>query len=84
MICRLPLELTREQDVWMARSPAVPGLLVTGDTFDQVLSELPTVTQALFEACQANGWVFVRDMPEARPPDIVWNLELPHASRQAA
>jgi predicted RNase H-like HicB family nuclease len=84
MIYRLPLELTREQDVWMARSPAVPGLLVIGDTLDQVLSELPTVTQALFDACQAQGWVFVRNTPEARPSDIVWDLELPHASRQAA
>ena len=84
MAYRLPLELTREGDVWMARSPAIQGLLVTGDTLDQVLSELPPVVQALFEACQEKGWTFVKDMPDARPPDIVWILELPYPARQAA
>ena len=81
---RLPLELTREDDTWMARSPAVQGLLVAGNTLDQVLGELPTVIQALFEACQEKGWVFVKGIPDARPSDIVWVLELPHPSRQAA
>jgi hypothetical protein len=84
MAYRLPLELTREGNIWMARSPNVQGLLVTEDTLDQVLGELPVVTQALFEACQDKGWVFVKDIPDARPPDIVWVLELPHLSRQAA
>lgn len=84
MAYRLPLELTREGDVWMARSPAVQGLLVTGDTLDQVLGELPTVMQALFEACHEKGWAFVKDVPDARPSDIVWVLELLHPSRQAA
>ena len=84
MTHRLPLELTREDDLWMARSPTVQGLLVTGNTLDQVLAELPVVTQALFEACQEKGWVFVKDIPDARPSDIVWVLELPNPSRQAA
>ena len=29
MAYRLPLELTREGDVWMARSPTIQGLLVS-------------------------------------------------------
>jgi hypothetical protein len=58
--------------MWMARSPAVPGLLVTGETLDQVLSELPIILQALFEACQEKGWEFVKGAHGARPSDIVW------------
>jgi predicted RNase H-like HicB family nuclease len=81
---RLPLELTCEDGTWMARSPAIQGLLVTGDTINQVLSELPIVAQALFEACQEKGWVFVKDAPEVRLSDIVWVIELPHPMLQAA
>jgi hypothetical protein len=84
MMYHLPLEITRESQLWMARSPAIQGLLVTGDTIDQVLDELPTVAQALFETCQEKGWDFVKDAPDARLADIVWIFEVPHLLLQAA
>lgn len=80
----LPLEITYEDKTWLARSSAVQGLLVTGDTLDQVLTELPVVAQALFEVCQEKGWSFVKDAPAAHLSDIVWTLELPHPLLQAA
>ena len=84
MRCQLPLEISREDHFWMARSSAVTGLLVTGETFDQLLDELPVVTQALFEVSQEQGWSFVRDAPEIEPEDIVWIFNLPHQVLQAA
>jgi hypothetical protein len=84
MAYHLPLEITREDELWMARSPAVQGLLVSGDSLDQLLDELPVVAQALFEACQEKGWSFVKDAPNARLKDIVWVFELPHLLLQPA
>jgi hypothetical protein len=84
MTYHLPLEITHEEYLWMARSPVVPGLLVTSDTIAQLLSELPVVAQALFQACQEKGWAFVKDTPEADLSEIVWVLELPHPLLQAA
>ena len=83
MAYHLPLEVTREDDIWMARSSAIQGLLVTGASLDQVLDELPAVVQALFEVCQEKGWTFVKEAPNARLSDIVWVLELPHPLLQA-
>jgi predicted RNase H-like HicB family nuclease len=80
----LQLELTHEDDTWMARCSAIQGLLVTGDTINQVLGELPIVAKALFEACQEKGWVFVKDAPEVSLSDIVWVIELPHPILEAA
>ena len=71
----LPLEITYEDKIWMARSSAVRGLLVIGDTLDQLLTELPIVAQALFEASQEKGWIFVKDAPDVHLSDIVWMLE---------
>ena len=84
MIHQLPLEISREDHLWMARSSAIRGLLVTGETFFQLLDALPTVTQALFESCRSHGWVFVIDTPEVEPGDIVWTILLPHQVLQAA
>lgn len=81
---RLPLEITREDHTWMVRSLAIQGLLVTGDTLEQVLAELPVVAQALFEVCQEKGWSFVKDNPRIKLADIVWTVELPHQLLQAA
>jgi predicted RNase H-like HicB family nuclease len=78
MTYHLPLELTYESGVWLARSGAIQGLLVTGDTLDKLFDELPLVVQALFEACQEKGWTFVQESPNARPSDIVWVAEFPH------
>ena len=84
MTYQLPLEISREENLWMARSTAIQGLLATGETFDQLLGELPAVVQALFEVCQDRGWAFVRDAPDAQPGDIVWVFQLPHPVLQAA
>jgi predicted RNase H-like HicB family nuclease len=78
MAHHLPLEITREDGLWMARSPAVQGLLVTGQTIDQLLNELPKVAEALFDVCQEKGWAFVTDAPDIRLADIVWIIEVPH------
>ena len=80
----LPLEITREENLWMARSSVVPGLLVTGDSIDQLLIELPHVAQALYDVSQEKGWSFVRDVPDLHLADIVWVFELPHPLLQAA
>ena len=80
----LSLEITREDDTWMARSSAIQGLLVTGDSLEQLLDELPVVAQALFEACQEKGWSFVKDAPNIGLSDIVWVFELPHPLLQTA
>ena len=50
MAYNLPLEITHEDKIWMARSSAIQGLLVTGDTLEKLLEELPVVAQTLFEA----------------------------------
>ncbi len=84
MSYQLPLEISREDQLWMARSSAIRGLLVTGETFDQLLDELPAVTQALFEVCRSQGWIFVTDAPEVEPDDIVWTIKLPHQVLLAA
>jgi predicted RNase H-like HicB family nuclease len=81
---RLALEVTREDHTWMVRSLAIQGLLVTGDTFEQVLAELPVVAQALFETCQEKGWSFVKHNPHVKLSDIVWTIELPQQLLQAA
>ena len=83
MAHRLPLEITREDSLWLARSPAVPGLLVTGESINELLNELPPVAQALDETCREKGWSFVKAAPDVRPADIVWVLELPHPTLQA-
>lgn len=84
MTYHLTLEITHEEQLWMARCPVVPGLLVTGDTISQLLNELPVVAQALFQVCREKGWIFVKDRPEADLSEIVWVLELPHPLLQAA
>jgi predicted RNase H-like HicB family nuclease len=80
----LPLEITREDDLWMVRSPAIQGLWITGETLERVLGELPAVAQALFEVCQEKGWSFVTNQPDLKLSDIVWVFELPHPLLQAA
>lgn len=84
MAYQLPLEITREDHIWMARSAAIQGFLVTGDTLDQLFQEVPRVTQALYEVCHEQGWLFIQDAPEARPDDIIWTFELPYPVLQAA
>lgn len=84
MTYHLPLEITREDHLWMARSTAVRGLLVTGETLDTLFAELPHVTQALYDASQVNGWVFAKDAPDAQLENIVWVFELPHPLLQTA
>lgn len=81
---RLPLEVTREDHIWMARSTDIQGLLVTGDTLEQLFAELPIVAQALFDTCQEKGWSFVKHNHNVRLADIVWVMELPHPLLQAA
>ena len=51
----------------MARSTSIQGFLATGETFDQLLGELPTVAEALFAVCQEKGWTFVKDDPALSP-----------------
>lgn len=84
MAYQLALEITREDQLWMARSSAIQGFLVTGDTLDQLFQELPDVTQALYEACREHGWPFVQDAPDLQPKDIVWLFKLPYPLLQAA
>jgi predicted RNase H-like HicB family nuclease len=84
MVYPLSLEITREDTLWMARSTAIQGLLVIGETLDELLEELPVVAQALFEACQEKGWNFVRNQPSVMLSDIVWVFELPHLLLQTA
>ena len=72
MAYNLPLEITHEDKIWMARSSAIQGLLVTGDTLEKLLEELPVVAQALFEACQEKGWTFIANAPEVALSDVVW------------
>lgn len=81
---RVPLQVTREEDVWMARSPLVQGLLVTGDTLDELFNELPRVAQALYETCQEKGWTFIKGAPDTRPDEIVWVSEFPQEMLQIA
>ena len=68
----LPIEITQEGGLWMARSSAIQGLLVTGTSLAQLFSELPVVSKALFETCQEHGWSFVKGQPEIKLADIVW------------
>ncbi len=84
MAYHLPLEITHEDNTWMARSSAIQGLLVTGESLKQVLEELPVVAQALFEACQEKGWPFVKDTSDVALSDIIWVVELPHPLLQVA
>ncbi len=81
---RLSLEMSYEEGTWMARSSAIQGLLVTGDSINDVLKELPFIAQALFEACQEKGWEFVKGAPQTRLGDIVWVIELPQPMLMAA
>lgn len=78
------LQVTREDDLWMARSALIQGLLVTGETLDDLFNELPRVAQALYEACQEKGWTFIKGAPHARPDDIVWVSELSQELLQTA
>ena len=71
MAYQLPLEITREDNIWMARSGAIKGFLVTGETLDQLFDEVPDVAQALFEVCREKGWIFVEGAPDIRLEDIV-------------
>ncbi|MFN8495005.1 MAG: hypothetical protein U0350_45800 [Caldilineaceae bacterium] len=84
MTYQLPLEITREENLWMARSSAIQGFLATGETFDQLFGELPAIAQALFEVCQEKGWTFIKDAPGIQPKDIVWVFQLPHPILQVA
>lgn len=84
MAYQLPLEITREDQIWMARSSAIQGFLATGDTLDQLFQEVPDVTQALFEVCREKGWTFVESAPDIEPNDIVWLFALPYPILQAA
>ena len=84
MAYQLPLEITREDQIWMARSAAIQGFLVTGDTLDQLFQDVPDVTQALYEVCREQGWAFIKDAPDIQPQDIVWLFELPYPVLQAA
>jgi predicted RNase H-like HicB family nuclease len=84
MVYRLPLQLTRDEGIWLGRCPQVQGFLVTGETIDQVLAEVPVVAQALYEACREKGWSFVTDHPDAALENIVWVLELPQLAEAAA
>ena len=84
MTYQLPLEITREEELWMARSAAIQGFLVTGETLDQLLHEVPVIVQSLYEVCREKGWTFIKDAPNAEPADIVWVVKLPHPILQAA
>ncbi len=81
---KVPLQITREEDLWMARSALIQGLLVTGETLDDLFNELPPVAKALYEACQEQGWTFIKGAPRARPDDIVWVSEFSQEMLQTA
>ena len=80
----LTLELSNEDGLWMARSSKIQGLLVTGTSLDQLFAELPIVSQALYEACNQQGWSFVKGQPDIAPSDIVWLFELPQPQLETA
>lgn len=84
MAYHLTLEITHEDHTWMARTSAIQGLLVTGDTLEKLLEELPIVAQALFEVCQEKGWAFIANAPDVMLSDVVWVFELPHPLLQTA
>jgi hypothetical protein len=84
MTYQLPMEIIHEEELWMARSSAIQGFLATGETLDQLLHEVPTIVQSLYEICLEKGWTFIKDAPHAQPKDIVWVIELPHPILQAA
>lgn len=84
MAYQLPLEISREGNLWMARSEAIQGFLATGETFDELIGELPVVAQALFEVTCDKGWVFISGAPHVEPDDIIWVLQLPQPLLQAA
>jgi hypothetical protein len=84
MAYQLPLEITREEELWMARSTAIQGFLVTGATLDELFRAVPQVVQALYEVCHEQGWTFVKNAPDVEPDDIVWLFELPHPVLQVA
>ncbi|MBV7327378.1 hypothetical protein KFU94_03790 [Chloroflexi bacterium TSY] len=52
---QLPLKISREENLWMARTSAIQGFLATGETLDQLFHEIPNIVQALFEVCQDKG-----------------------------
>ena len=81
---QLPIEITLEDGLWMARSSVIQGLLVTGTSLDQLFSELQVVARALYETCQQQGWPFVKDRPDIALSDIVWLFELPQPTLEAA
>ncbi len=81
---KISLEITREDDLWMARSTSIQGLLVTGETLDELFAELPRVAQTLYEACQEKGWVFIKGAPRVRPDEIVWVTEFSQEALQRA
>ena len=52
----LPLDIEQvEQGVYLARCKALPGLLVQGDSVDEVVRIAPQVAQALVAAMRAKG-----------------------------
>lgn len=71
MAYQLPLEITREEDLWMARTLAIQGFLATGETLDELFRAVPEVVQALYEVCHAQGWDFVKNAPAVEPNDIL-------------
>ena len=67
---QLPIEITQEDGLWMARSSAIQGLLVTGASLDQLFSELQVVSLALYDTCKVQGWSFVKGRPDVALSDI--------------
>lgn len=47
-LSRLPLEITHEEELWMAHRAALQLVLATGETLAQLLHEVPTMMQALY------------------------------------
>ncbi|MEZ4863134.1 MAG: hypothetical protein R3C14_17575 [Caldilineaceae bacterium] len=84
MTYQLPLEIIHEEELWMARCAAIQGFLSTGETLDQLLHEVPTIIQSLYDVCREKGWTFIKDAPNAQPNDIVWVVGLPHPILQVA
>jgi hypothetical protein len=68
----------------MARSAEIQGFLATGETFDELIGELPAVAQALYEVSRDKGWAFISGAPNVEPHDIIWVFQLPQPLLQVA
>jgi predicted RNase H-like HicB family nuclease len=76
-LCDLTVELEQLEDGndyrFMLTSPDLPGLIVVGDTPDEVISLAPQVASALIASLQFSG---------DRLPETLHSIpELPHTSR---